>query len=177
MSPSAIVDATRVDGVNLALSPMGEIEVTGDDATLDRWLPLIREHKSGIVAVLQEAANDTAPTVPVPATQDSDELFAFAPPGDPANDDEALQERVAIMAVENGWDEDRALQEARWTVDRERCWRGFLRNAERILDAPGAKHGAMISIYKTEAIRRYGESTGTDMALSLASWVRARRVH
>ena len=105
------------------------------------------------------------------------EVFSFTPPGDPANDAEAVSERAAIMAVENGWDEDRALQEARWTLDRERCWRAFLRNAERILAAPGAKHGAMLAIYQAEAIRRYGESTGRDMALSLSSWVRARRVH
>lgn len=105
------------------------------------------------------------------------ETFTFTPPGDPANDAEAVSERAAIMAVENGWNEDRALQEARWTLDREKCWRAFLRNAERVLAAPGAKHEAMLSIYQAEAIRRYGENTGRDMALSLASWVRARRVH
>lgn len=104
------------------------------------------------------------------------ELFTFAPPGDPANDDEALKERVAIM-IEGGMDESRALQEARWHTDRERAWRAFIRNAGRILAAPESQHGAFISIYQKEAARRYGASTGTDMAKSLASWVTARRVH
>ena len=114
---------------------------------------------------------------PCNTQQDSSEVFQFTPPGDPGNDDEALRERVAIMVIENDWNEATALQEARWQADRERGWLAFLRNAERILAVPGAKHGAMISIYQAEAIRRYGERTGTDMALSLASWVRARGVH
>ena len=148
--------------MGLRLSAQGsELHVSPRAAITEEARRLIRDHKPEILKALAGP----------------EEMFSFTPPGDPANDAEAVSERAAIMAVENGWDEDRALQEARWTVDRERCWRAFLRNAERILDAPGAKHGAMISIYQAEAIRRYGESTGRDMALSLASWVRARRVH
>jgi hypothetical protein len=52
MSPSAIIEATRADGVILALSSLGEIEVTGKDAALDRWLPRIREKKLEIIAAL-----------------------------------------------------------------------------------------------------------------------------
>ena len=105
------------------------------------------------------------------------ELFTFTPPGDPANDDEALQERAAIMAEGNGWDDATALREARWQANRERAWRAFLLNAERILAAPAAKHGALLTRYQAEAARRYGEATGRDMAASLRSWIEARRVH
>ena len=150
-------------GMGLHLSVQGsDLHVGPREAITEEVRRLIREHKPEILEAL---------------TEYQPEVFTFTPPGDPANDAEAVSERAAIMAVENGWNETTALQEARWTLDRERCWRAFLRNAERILAAPGAKHGAMLSIYQAEAIRRYGENTGRDMALSLASWVRARRVH
>lgn len=59
MTPAAIIKRASADGVNLALSPAGTIKATGDGAAVNRWLPVIREHKSGIVAALQEAANDS----------------------------------------------------------------------------------------------------------------------
>ena len=105
------------------------------------------------------------------------ELFEFTPPGDPPNDDEALQERAAIMAEANGWDDATALQEARLQADKERCWRGFLRNAARILAVPANKREGILGRYQDEAARRYGEGAGADMASSLESWVRARGVH
>ena len=172
-----------LDALRMARDAGVRVWIDGDDLVVEavaapppKVIGLLSSHKVEILRQLRGAANDTVPAASRPS-QSLDEVFQFNPPGDPASDDDALQERVAIMAVENGWNEDRALQEARWTLDRERCWRAFLRNAERVLAAPGAKHGAMISIYQVEAIRRYGERTGTDMALSLASWVRARGVH
>ena len=58
MTPAAIIKQASADGVNLALSPAGTIRATGDGAAVNRWLPVIREHKPSIVAALQEAAND-----------------------------------------------------------------------------------------------------------------------
>ena len=58
MTPATIVKEVMEEGVRLALTPTGTIRATGDQAVLDRWLPLIRENKPGIVAVLQEAANE-----------------------------------------------------------------------------------------------------------------------
>jgi len=84
MTPAAIIKQASADGVNLALSPAGTIKATGEGAAVNRWIPILREHKPEIVAALQEAAN--APDV-----------FDFNPPGDPANDDEALQERAGNM--------------------------------------------------------------------------------
>lgn len=58
MNPATIIQQAAADGVSLILSPVGTIKATGEGAAVNRWLPLIREHKPGIVAALQEAAND-----------------------------------------------------------------------------------------------------------------------
>ena len=42
--------------------------------------------------------------------------------------------------------------EARWQADRERCWLMFLRNAQRILEAPGKSRVKLLAQYQTEAI-------------------------
>ncbi len=185
MTPAVIIERAAADGVRLALSPVGTIKATGDHVAVNRWLPIIREQKPGIVAALREAANDEP--LPDPAAEArrqsvlamlaEPEVFAFSPPGDPANDTEALAERVAIMIEGNGWDEVTALREARWQADRERCWRAFLRNAARVMQAPRAEREQMLDAYRIEASRRYGEATGRDMALSLRGWVLARGVH
>ncbi len=121
---------------------------------------MIRAHKAELLSILGNR-----------------EFFDFAPPGDPANDDEAFRERAAIMAEANGWNDAAALQEARWEADRERCWRAFLRNAARVQAAPKAEREALLARYRAEAGRRYGERTALDMAESLASWVSGHGVH
>ena len=162
MNPATIIERVKADGITLTVTPTGTIKVSGASAVISRWLPIIREHKSGLLAVLQHAAN---------------EIFSFSPPGDPANDDEALQERVAIMMEGNGWDEATALQEARWQADRERCWRAFLRNAQRVLEAPAHGRAVLLAQYQIEAIGRFGESAGMNMACGLRAWVKERAVH
>ena len=155
MTPAAIIRQSAADGVALVLLPTGTIKARGDQEAVSRWVPLLREHKSGIVAILEEATRES---------------FDFNPPSNPANDDEALQERVAMM-MESGMDEATALQEARWNADRERCWRGFLRNAQRVLDASLSQREDLLAQYRKEAIRRYGDVTGDNMADSLRAWV------
>jgi hypothetical protein len=59
MTPAAIIRDAQAEGVTLALSPSGSIKAVGDSATVNRWLPIIVEHKPGIVVILQ-AANDPA---------------------------------------------------------------------------------------------------------------------
>lgn len=61
MNPATILKLALEDGVTLDLSAAGTIKVTGDRSAVNRWLPLVREHKPGIMAVLQEAANDLLP--------------------------------------------------------------------------------------------------------------------
>lgn len=144
---------------------------------------LIREHKPELLAALA-GAEDALPDPATEARRQTGDptgaptgVFDFSPPGDPANEDEALQERAAIMIEANGWDEATALREARWQADRERCWRTFLRNAARVLAAPEDEREALLAGYRAQAERRYGERAARDMAQSLASWVRGQGVH
>lgn len=59
MTPAAIIEQVKADGVRLALSAGGKIKASGDQGAVTRWLPIIREHKPGIVAVLQSAEEIT----------------------------------------------------------------------------------------------------------------------
>ncbi len=150
-----------LQGQGLTVWAKGDCLLVAPKARItDETRKLIRAHKAELLAALAEP-----------------ELFTFTPPGDPANDDEALRERVAVMIEGNGWDEATALREARWCADRERYWRGFLCNAQRILDAPRAQRAALLARYQREATKRYGEQTGTDMAASLRNWIAVRGLH
>ena len=54
MSATAILRETAAAGVTLSLSSAGTIKAVGNQAAVDLWLPAIREHKTGIVALLAE---------------------------------------------------------------------------------------------------------------------------
>ncbi len=62
MTPAAIIQEARADGVTLSLSPAGTIKATGDGAAVNRWLAVIRENKAEIVDALKVGAGDTAAT-------------------------------------------------------------------------------------------------------------------
>ncbi len=62
MNPAQIIIQAELDGVCLALSGSGGVKASGDQANVDRWIPALREHKAGIVALLTQAANDVAAT-------------------------------------------------------------------------------------------------------------------
>ena len=164
MTPATIIRSARAQGVGLVLSPAGTIKATGERAAVNRWLPIIREHKPGILAALREAGN--AP-----------EVFCFSASRDIANDDEALRQRVAMMMQSNRWNEGAALREARWQADRERAWRAFQRNAQIVLAAPAHQREGLLAVYMAEAAKRYGRAAGEIMLVGLRSWVRARGVH
>lgn len=69
MTPATIIQRARADGVTLMLSPAGSIKAIGGDDAVERWLPIIRSHKPGIMAELR-AANDTAyDTLPDPVAE------------------------------------------------------------------------------------------------------------
>jgi len=53
MTPATIIREAQAAGVKLALSPAGNIKVTGDGAAVNRWLAAIRGHKAEIVDVLK----------------------------------------------------------------------------------------------------------------------------
>ena len=53
MTPLAIIKTALADGVTLALSPVGTIKATGKGNAVNRWIPMIRDHKIGIMAALE----------------------------------------------------------------------------------------------------------------------------
>jgi hypothetical protein len=55
VTAAAIIRQANAEGVTLALSPAGALKVAGDQAVVNRWLPIIREQKPGIVKALLEA--------------------------------------------------------------------------------------------------------------------------
>jgi hypothetical protein len=174
MSAAEALTVARAAGI--------QVRIDGDDLALEASAPpsaevldLLARHKAAILHELREVANNPSPSVR--ATRPSQEMFEFAPPGDSANDSEALAERVAIMMESNGWDDATALQEAHWQADRERCWQVFLRNAQRVLEAPAHEREGLLARYQVEATSRYGEQTGTNMASGLRSWLKAGAVH
>ena len=66
MNPATIIREAQEDGVNLALSPAGTIKATGDASAVNRWLPILKAYKPGILSALKEAANDTPGDTPIP---------------------------------------------------------------------------------------------------------------
>jgi hypothetical protein len=52
MTTAAIIREAAADGVSLALSSAGTIKATGDQVAVNRWLPVLREHKPAILAAL-----------------------------------------------------------------------------------------------------------------------------
>ena len=54
MTPAAIIREATADGVNLVLTSGDTIKATGTRGAVTRWLPMIREHKPGILAALKE---------------------------------------------------------------------------------------------------------------------------
>ncbi len=62
MTPSTIIQLATAEGLKLALSPTGTIKVRGNEETVIRWVPIIREQKSGIVAALSGHLQKAVPT-------------------------------------------------------------------------------------------------------------------
>jgi hypothetical protein len=59
LNPTEIIRLANEAGVTLSLCRDGAIDIGGEVVAVNRWLPAIREHKPGIVAALQDAANDS----------------------------------------------------------------------------------------------------------------------
>ena len=53
MNPAEIIEQATAEGVILALSPTGTIKANGDQSAVDKWLPTIRNNKTGILCELQ----------------------------------------------------------------------------------------------------------------------------
>ena len=53
MNTAELIEQATAEGVILALSPAGTIKATGDQSAVDKWLPTIRNNKTGILCELQ----------------------------------------------------------------------------------------------------------------------------
>jgi hypothetical protein len=53
MNPATIIREAQADGVSLTLPQPGTIKASGNGATVNRWLAVIREHKAEIIGVLR----------------------------------------------------------------------------------------------------------------------------
>jgi hypothetical protein len=62
LTPVEIVESAAADGVELTLSPTGEIEADGPQSAIGHWLPVINDQKAPILAVLEGGENKTAMT-------------------------------------------------------------------------------------------------------------------
>lgn len=74
MTPATIIEQARADGVTLALSPAGCIKAAGNGEAVNRWLPVLREHKAELLDELRAGMVDR----------------------------EAFEERAAIMEFDGG---------------------------------------------------------------------------
>ncbi len=55
MTPQTIIKQSAADGVMLKLSPDGALKATGKQEHVDKWLPVIRDHKPEIIRALSAA--------------------------------------------------------------------------------------------------------------------------
>ncbi len=55
MTPETIIRQSAADGVLIKLSPDGALKATGKQEHVDKWLPVIRDHKPEIIKTLSEA--------------------------------------------------------------------------------------------------------------------------
>lgn len=59
MNTAELIEQAIAEGVILALSPTGTIKATGDQSAVDKWLPTIRNNKTGILCELQRERRRT----------------------------------------------------------------------------------------------------------------------
>ncbi len=53
MNAATLIARAAAEGVTLDLTTRGTIRASGANATVDRWLPVIRQHKEAILAALK----------------------------------------------------------------------------------------------------------------------------
>ena len=69
MTPATIIQKAQADGVTLVLSPSGTIKLAGDREAVNRWLPIIREHKDVLLSELRAASDGAYDALPDAAAE------------------------------------------------------------------------------------------------------------
>ena len=52
MSALAIIEAATAEGLTVNLSPTGSLKAIGEQETVNRWRPLLKQHKAEIINLL-----------------------------------------------------------------------------------------------------------------------------
>ncbi len=60
MTPAAIIEQATADGVDLIVSSDGTVIVSGEQNAMNRWLPILRLQKAGIVDTFAHAAAEAS---------------------------------------------------------------------------------------------------------------------
>jgi hypothetical protein len=78
MTPQDILDAARADGVVMAVTAAGNIQLVGARAAVDRWRSHVRYHKVALVALLADAG--AVPTATSSGAAPAPNLLPAIPP-------------------------------------------------------------------------------------------------
>lgn len=52
MNALSIIEAATAEGLTVNLSPTGSLKATGEQETVNRWRPLLKQHKAEIINLL-----------------------------------------------------------------------------------------------------------------------------
>src|ERR1035437_5191531 len=55
MNPATLIQNMAADGLRLSVTPAGKIKAAGEQATVNRWLPVLKDRKAEIIAALVDA--------------------------------------------------------------------------------------------------------------------------
>lgn len=58
MTPEAIIERARQEGVSMTLTSHSNLTVRGRTETVNCWIPTIQAHKAEIVAILKDSGNE-----------------------------------------------------------------------------------------------------------------------
>jgi hypothetical protein len=64
MTPSTVIRDATADGLVLTVSSNGKLKATGVTEAVNRWIPIIREHKAAIIKLLTSPFRQ--PSQPMP---------------------------------------------------------------------------------------------------------------
>ena len=72
MTAAGVLESAAAEGLIVSLSPPGDLDVTGGPESLDRWLPLLRQYKAGIIELLSGEPGGVVEWPPLPDWCSSD---------------------------------------------------------------------------------------------------------
>lgn len=61
MIPTEIIQSAIRDGISISTEGAEEIELIGEESTIDKWLPVIRENKAMVLKALLHNSSKIAP--------------------------------------------------------------------------------------------------------------------